>query len=490
MLWSSIIVIALLLAVIIAGLIPPGRSLFFGQIAGNGLAFAAAIMLLARIVAEGPAIFGHEYLYIDTLGAFNIALITFVGLTASIYSVGYMSHELTEKIITVRQLRQYFILFQLFLLSMLGACMVNSLGLLWVGIELTTVISALLVGFYHQATSIEAAWKYLIIGSVGISFALIGIILVYLSGIDLFGHNEMALNWTFLMEIAPGLNKKWILTGFIFILIGVGTKAGLAPMHFWLPDAHSQAPSPVSAVLSGVLLNTSLYGILRVYTIANTTLGGAAAGYLIFFGLLSVAIAVPFIMVQQDIKRMLAYSSVEHIGIITLGIGIGGSLGLYGAALHMFNHAVVKPLLFFAAGNIIQKYDTRDMSQIKGLVQTLPVTGPVFLLGSLAIVGLPPFNIFISELTIMVAGFREQKFIVTVLFILLLVLIFAGMLQHIMKMVFTREATPLARGEISPYCVASYALPVLLMFIGGFYVPELLDNALGQIIAILQGGGQ
>ncbi|MCE5285317.1 MAG: hydrogenase 4 subunit F [Pelosinus sp.] len=457
------------------------------QAAGAALTLMAGLALAFQVLSQSALTFWDGFIYIDALGAFNIGLVVFVGFTASLYSIGYMNYELAEGIINERQLGQFYLLFHLFIFSMVAVSVVNSVGLMWVGIELTTIVSALLVGLYKRETALEAAWKYLIMGSVGISFALIGIIFIYLSGVNLLGENPAALNWTVLQHVSEDLNPRWILTAFVFVLVGFGTKAGLAPMHFWLPDAHSQAPSPVSAVLSGVMLNTALYGVLRIYAIANSTLHGQAAQYLIFFGILSIAITVPFILVQHDLKRMLAYSSVEHIGIITLGVGIGGPLGLYGALLHMFNHSMAKSMMFLAAGNINQKYHSKQIERISGVLKSLPITGVIFLVGTFAIAGAPPFNIFISEFTIMMAGFKAGHIAVTVLFISLVVLIFAGMVQYVIKMAFGQAPARMVSGEINVCSTIALFLPLVLVLSCGLYVHPFLSEVIYKVSAILQG---
>ncbi|MDP4126964.1 MAG: hydrogenase 4 subunit F [Bacillota bacterium] len=443
---------------------------------------------VAHKVFSGSPLSGMDHaIFVDALGAFSIVLIVIIGFVASLYSVGYMRHELHEEVITKRQFHQYYLWFHLFIGTMLASSVVNNLGLLWVGIELTTLISALLVAFYKKGTSLEAAWKYLIMGSVGITFSLLGIIFIYLSGVNLFGEDPQSLNWTSLSESAVHLNPQWILLAFIFVLVGFGTKAGLAPMHFWLPDAHSQAPSPISAVLSGVLLNTALYGILRVYTIVNQTLGGNASSYLIFFGILSIAFTVPFILVQHDMKRMLAYSSVEHMGIITLGIGIGGTWGLFGALLHMFNHSMTKSLLFFSAGNINQKYHSKHMDRISGVLKVMPVTGNVFLIAAFAIVGAPPFNMFISEFTIMMAGFKSGHIVATILFMIFIILIFAGMIYYVIKMSFGNAPKRLERKEVSRWSTVSLFIPLIAVLFLGLYVPTSLSEILNQVSLVIQG---
>ncbi|GBG58356.1 NADH dehydrogenase [Sporomusaceae bacterium FL31] len=460
------------------------------QAAGALLTLMIAGKVAITVWTGQPMLLAHDVIYIDALGAFNLSLIALVGFIASLYSIGYMRVELAEGVISSKQFRFYYAFFHFFILTMLMVSTVNSLGLLWVGIELTTLVSALLVAFYGKSNALEAAWKYLIMGSVGIAFALLGIIFIYLSGMQTLGQQSPALNWTELVQVAAALNPEWVKIGFIFILIGFGTKAGLAPMHFWLPDAHSQAPSPISAVLSGVLLNTALYGVFRVYAIANVTLDGQAAQYLVFFGLLSIAITVPFMMVQHDLKRMLAYSSVEHMGIITLSVGIGGALGLYGAFLHMFNHSMTKSLLFFAAGSICQRYRSKQMRRISGILKVMPVTGGIFLIAALAITGAPPFNIFLSEITIMMAGFQGGQLWLAVALVALIVLIFAGMMYYVIKMVFGEAPGRIEKVSLDRWSAAALMIPLVLVVVCGWYIPPMLDSTIYKVSSVLQGAGR
>lgn len=490
MVWVAAMFLMPLLTGLLAGLTKNQRQCELRQAAGAGLTLVSAGLTAAQVMTGQPLSLWQNVIYIDALGAFNILLIALVGFIAAVYSVGYLRHDVAELTLSVRQIRFYYLFFHFFILTMLAVSAVNSLGLLWVGIELTTLISAVLVAFYGKQNALEAAWKYLIMGSVGIAFALLGIIFLYLSGIHTLGQHSSALNWTALVQVAGELNADWVKTGFIFILIGFGTKAGLAPMHFWLPDAHSQAPSPISAVLSGVLLNTALYGLFRVYAIANVTLEGQAAQYLIFFGLLSIAFTVPFIMVQHDLKRMLAYSSVEHMGIITLSVGIGGALGLYGAFLHMFNHSMAKSLLFFAAGTICQRYHSKQMHRITGLLKAMPVTGGIFLLAAVAITGAPPFNIFLSELTIMMAGFQADQVWVSALLVALISLIFAGMMYYMIKMVFGEAPAKLPKLAVSRWSTIALIIPLALVVLCGWYIPPVLDDTLSQAAGVLQEAGK
>ena len=490
MVWVAAIFIIPLLTGLTAGLTKDQRQCELRQAAGAGLTLASAGLIAVEVLTNQPLSLWQQVIYIDALGAFNILLIALVGFIAAVYSVGYLRHDVKELGLSVRHVRMYYLFFHFFILTMLAVSAVNSLGLLWVGIELTTLISAVLVAFYGKQNALEAAWKYLIMGSVGIAFALLGIIFLYLSGIHTVGQQSSALNWTALSQAAGDLNAEWVKIGFIFILIGFGTKAGLAPMHFWLPDAHSQAPSPISAVLSGVLLNTALYGLFRVYAIANVTLDGQAAQYLIFFGLLSIAVTVPFIMVQHDLKRMLAYSSVEHMGIITLSVGLGGALGLYGAFFHMFNHSMAKSLLFFTAGTICQQYRSKQMPRITGLLKTMPATGGIFLLAAVAIAGAPPFNIFLSELTILMAGFQAGQVWIAAVLAALIVLIFAGMMYYVVNMVFGEAPARIQNPDISRWSAAALIIPLALVVLCGWYIPPALDHTLNQVAGVLQEAGK
>jgi hydrogenase-4 component F len=335
---------------------------------------------------------------------------------------------------------------------------------------------------------LEAAWKYIIICTVGIVLALFGIVLLYLAAIPLIGGGNDALNWTVLMQIGHNLDPKLVKLAFVFILVGYGTKVGLAPMHTWLPDAHSQAPSPVSAMLSGVLLNCAFYGILRIHMISSTTLGsGFSSNLLLIFGIISVATALPFIMIQKDIKRLLAYSSIEHMGIIAAAVGIGGKLGVFGAFLHMLNHALTKSTLFFAAGNVTQHYRTKRIDKIRGTLTATPVSGTVLLLGLLAIAGAPPFSIFLSEVAIFSAGFLQERYWETGLMLALIALAFAGIIHAAIKMSFGAVPNRVRTKEKGILRSVILIVPLCLVLILGVYIPPPLEGCLEQIVHILGG---
>ncbi|HWJ02993.1 MAG TPA: proton-conducting transporter membrane subunit, partial [Verrucomicrobiae bacterium] len=304
-------------------LVPRRKVAVYANAIGAGVILVLGLIIAGRVFLNGKQYWFGGFLYFDALNAYILATISIVGFMGCLYSIGYMGKEVDEGVIDAKKFGRYFFWLHLFIFAMLMVVSVNNLGVLWVFVEGTTLATALLVGFYHTKASLEAAWKYIIICSVGITFALFGTILIYFAGTKAMGSVGYALNWTELVRNAASLDPKLLKLAFVFILVGYGTKAGLVPMHTWLPDAHSQAPSPVSALLSGVLLNCALYGIIRFHIILSQSPVGSgySAGLLILFGVLSVGFVVPFILIQHDIKRLLAYSSIEHMGLITLGIG-------------------------------------------------------------------------------------------------------------------------------------------------------------------------
>ncbi len=395
----------------------------------------ASIILLKRAVFSGCAAFYWSFIYLDALSAFFIFVISVVAFAAALYSIGYIKKDLKNGVISEKKAGFYYLFFYLFCLSMFLVPAVNNLGMLWVAIEMTTLISAFLVGFYNTKDSVEAAWKYIIICSVGIILALLGTIL-FSYAFSLSG-GLRSLNWSDMVLFAGKMDKGILKVAFIFILVGYGTKAGLAPMHTWLPDAHSQAPSPISALLSGVLLKTAIYAILRFGIILINGVGFKYfSGLMILFGLVSLAISCVFILVQKDLKRLLAYSSIEHIGIISIGFGLGAPLATAGAILHVFNHAVVKSLMFFGAGNIVGAYKKHNMNTIRGVIKALPFTGIMLVFGLFALTGFPPFSIFISEFMILIASFTESSYLVAGLLLLFLAVIFGAFIYHFGRMLF------------------------------------------------------
>lgn len=419
----------------------------------------------------------------DALSALMITLVTLLGAIAAIYGLGYIRAEFDAG--HTKQARMFFSLSQVFIFTMLLAVTTDNLGVMWVAIEGTTLATVFLVNLHNTQTSLEAAYKYLILSSVGIALAFIGTVLMYYAGSVQSG--EIAVNWTSLHAAASGLNPQVVRLAFVFILVGYGTKAGLAPMHAWLPDAHSEAPAPISALMSGVLLNVGLYALIRFKAIVDITLGsGYSSRLLLGFGLLSLAVASAFLLTQRSYKRMLAYSSVEHMGIVCLGLGFGGYWGVFGALLHMINHALSKSLLFMLSGNILLKYRTTDIRRVRGLLRASPLTGGAFLAGTLALVGLPPFGPFISEFIIFRAGIESNAW-VAVIGIALLVVVFAGMLASVNQMLYGEPPDKLARRNVLKWSIAPLAVNFALLVALGLTLPSALADALKQAIAVLGG---
>ena len=453
---------------------------------GSFLTLGAAVWLVVQ-VGEGDVLrAAGNFFYADGLSAFVVIIITFISFLAAVYSIGYLRHDTDEKRLTPAMIRRYYGIFHTFVFTMLLVPVSNNLGFLWIAIEGTTLASAFQVGFYDDEASIEAAWKYLIICSIGIALALFGTILLYFSALHVPGLSGDALQWSYLITIAERLDPTIVKLAFVFVLIGYGTKAGLAPMHTWLPDAHSQAPSPISALLSGVLLNTALYALLRFHLLTVRCVGGSFSGTLMMiFGILSIAVSLPFILIQRNYKRLLAYSSIEHIGIITFGFGLGTPLAFYGSLLHMLNNALAKALLFFSAGGILQRYRTKMIPRVSGVIKVMPVTGILFLLGIFCLTGSPPFGIFISELTIVTAGFSSGNVVASVMVLGLVATTFAGFLYYANRMVFGEPSHSIEAGsEETPSLIIMGTL-ILLLLVLGVMIPPFLDHFLRNAVAVM-----
>ncbi len=450
-----------------------------------------ALAVTARVTAVGHVSELGDWLYADALSALSVLIIAFVGTTAALYSVGYMRENMKEQTVEFGsgqwEIRRYYLLFNLFIFAMLVVPVSNSLGVLWIAIEGTTLASLFLVSFYRTHEALEAAWKYVIVGSVGIALALFGTVLAYYSAVQVLGPSY-DLNWSVLAPVAPRLNPSVMRLAFIFIVVGFGTKAGIAPMHTWLPDAHSEAPSPISALLSGVLLNTAMYGILRYYALATPSLGRSYPNTLLLgFGLVSLLIAALFILRQHDVKRLLAYSSVEHMGIVAVGIAFGGAIGLYGALLQMIGHALAKSLMFFASGQVGLRYGTKQIDGVAGVVASMPVTGAILIVGALALTGSPPFGIFISEFSILTAGFQRGQGLPAMVVLTLIALIFIRFLDPINRMAFGKAAVDLPRGEISRTALIAMIASLILVVGLGIVIPAPLGELLRQSAAVLGG---
>ncbi|MDO8785238.1 MAG: proton-conducting transporter membrane subunit [Syntrophales bacterium] len=443
--------------------------------------FGSVINIAETLFYNGHCKFG-AYFSIDALGMIVLITVTLVGFAASYYSIGYLRQEVAKKIIGFHRVKQYFVLFHLFQLAMFFAIITVNPIMMWIAIEATTLSTAFLISFYNKPSAMEAAWKYLIINSVGLLLGFFGTLLFFTSAT--LPAADTFVTWQTLLSNAANLNPLLVKIAFIFVLIGYGTKAGLAPMHTWLPDAHSKAPSPISALLSGALLNCALLAILKFKVITDAALGVAfSQKLLIFFGVISIAIPAFIIIVQKNYKRLFAYSSIEHIGIATLGFGFGG-LGSFAALLHIIYHSLVKSILFFSAGNILLKYGSTKIDNVGGVLRALPVTGKVLFLGFLAVTGVPPFGIFLTEVYILTAGIADHPGIV-IAALIFLALIFVGFLRFIAAMVFGKIVPPVVAGEVNYSTIVPPVALLAVLITLGFYLPSPLVAWISTAAALI-----
>lgn len=457
----------------------------------NLAGFAAAAVLAGRIAcrvaAHGPQTAWEGFLRADALSALVLALTAFVALVCAIYAVGYFRRDEREGRLTRAQARLYYTLTPVFTGLLLVAPLADNLGVMWVTLEAGTLSSALLVALYNQKTSFEAGWKYMILGSVGISVALFGTVMLYYSAASTPGAGARSgMNWSVLAESAAGLDSRAMRLAFVLALVGYGTKAGLAPMHTWKPDAYSEAPAPVAALLGAGFINCALYAVIRFHILASKNLGHAFPGGLLAgFGVATILVAAPFVLAQRNYRRLLAYSSIDHAGIMAAGLGFGGPLGALGVTLHMLFHAVTKPLMFFCAGTIQQQFGSPFFWKVRGAIHTLPWTAGLFLLGALAVTGVPPFGIFQSEFTILAAAFAAGRPWMAFLFVVGVVTVFIGFLAGMSKLVLGAGTMP--RAAECPWALTAMAASIVPALVLGFWIPAPLFSLVRQAALIIQG---
>jgi hydrogenase-4 component F len=446
----------------ILALVPDHRLSTRLNVAACALTFAGALVLLEQRPEPGP------FLLIDDLNIVFVVLTTFVALSASMFSASYIDHELAIGRLTPAYLRFYHAMYQLLMFGMNLALVANNIGLMWVAIETATLTTVLMVGIYRTEAALEAAWKYFILGSVGIALALFGTILVYLAARPIVGEGLDAMAWTVLVTASQHFDPALLNLAFVFLLIGYGTKVGLAPLHAWLPDAHAEGPTPISAVLSGLLLNVALYAVLRFKLLLAANAGAVAPGPLmITMGLSSLIFASFMLYRRRDIKRMFAYSSIEHMGIITFAFGMGGAVANLAGLLHMTMHSLTKSAIFFAVGHIAQVKGTQKISEIRGLTASHPVLGWSLVVGVVAIAGMPPFGIFLSEFLVVSSTFARQPLLAVPLVFGLLVG-FGALMLRLHSVAFGKPLGPTHESK------ASY-VPLLVHFalvlIAGIWLP-------------------
>jgi hydrogenase-4 component F len=447
------------------------------------------LIVVQGVLSQGLVVAANDLFHVDALAAVFLLIIGVVGFLVGIYSLGYIRNDVQVGELKEPQVCLYYGLFELFLFTMLLVVTANNIIMMWVAVEATTLGSAFLVGIYGHRSSLEAAWKYVMICTVGVAFGLYGTILVYSDAVNFLKEPGTAILWTEIIKNAQALDPTLLKMAFVFVLIGFGTKAGIFPMHAWLPDAHSEAPSPVSAMLSGVLLNCALFVVIRFSIILDYGVGPELPRVIfLVFGTMSVIASSLFMFAQRDIKRLLAYSSVENIGLIVLGFGIGGPVGILAALLQAVNHSIVKSLMFCTTGNILMKYHTRDLGKIKGMLQAVPLTSLALMLGALALVGTPPLNIFMSKFTIISAGFAGGHIWLMVFILLALAVIFAAFMKVLSSSVFGEMPEGMNRGEVKIWGFGPLAALGLLIFLLGVYLPPQLETLLNQATTIALAG--
>ena len=429
------------------------------------LTLLSALSLFAWHAAPGT------FFLVDDLNIVFIVLNTFVGLTTSVFSASYIGHELETGRLTPTYLRFYHAMYQVMMFGMNLALIANNIGLMWVAIELATLATVVMVGIYRTHEALEAAWKYFILASVGIAFALFGTILVYMAALPVVGEGLQGMTWTMLVTRVAAFDPALLNVAFVFLFLGYGTKVGLAPLHAWLPDAHAEGPTPISAVLSGLLLNVALYAILRFKMLMTLNTAAIAPGPLmVTLGLISVLFAAFMLYRRRDIKRMFAYSSIEHMGIIVFAFGMGGPLANFAGLLQMTMHSLTKSAIFFTVGHIAQVKGTQRIADIRGLTESHPVLGWSLVLGVIAIAGMPPLGIFMSEFLIVSSTFARAPLLAVALVIGLLVA-FGALMLRLQGFAFG-EATG-SRAPVRASYVPIFA-HLALVIAAGLYLPPVL----------------
>ena len=450
-----------------------------------GVLTLALAVALASSVADGRTITAaHGWMRLDALGAVFLLGTALLYAMAAVFSVGYFAgHE--DESGFLGYARRYFALVNLFGWTMVLVPVASDFGILWVAVELTTIVSALLVAIDRTDAALEASWKYVLIASSGLGIALLAIIFVYSAGTTALG-DAYVPRFDHLLAVGSSLSDDSVRLAFVLALVGFGTKAGFVPAHTWLPDAHSEAPAPVSAMLSGSLLASALYAILRFFQIA------VAAGdrdfaerLLVVFGAISLVAAALFVLRQPNFKRLLAYSSVEHMGVIALGVGFGKPLAVAGALLHVLTHASAKGLAFLGSGSLLRRYDTKEVNDVAGAASVLPYSGPMFFAAILALCGLPLSGVFRSEFQIISGGLASSNYAGVAILLVFVNVAFFGLLWHASQMVLSAPDGSVARGEVSPWMVAGMAGCLVVVLALGLHVPGRLTDLLTQAVLLL-----
>lgn len=479
------LVAALLMALLPAKSTPRGvfAAIHVASLVGvavSGLTLVASAFMGNDVFALG------EWFHLDGLGALFLGLIAVIAPCTGIYSLPYVAHDVADGKLGPSQVKQYYVFFSLFVFSMALAVTSNNIIMMWVSVEATTLSTVFLVGVYRTKLALEAAWKYVIVCTAGVAFGLFGTLLVYANAADIMADAHQAVFWTSILPNAPLLDRSLMMIAFVFAAIGFGTKAGLFPMHTWLPDAHSEAPSPVSALLSGVLLKCAILIVLRFYILTAANVGDTfPQTVMMILGVLSVCYAAFEVYKQNDLKRKLAYSSCENVGLIAVCFGIGGPLGIIAGLVHCVAHGLTKALMFCLSGNVMMKYHTRDLSKISGIISVAPVTGVLFAAGCLALAGFPPFAMFVSEMFMVLAGVAAQVWWAVALVLVALVVVIMALVRMITGSTLGRPPADVKRGDVPALALAPEVVLLVLVVLLGVALPGPLASSIEEASAIV-----
>lgn len=493
----SMLVIVLMALPLAASLVMaalPSKSVPRGLYEAVHLASLAGVLVLALFLTSQVVISGEAvnavglWFHLDALGSVFVALIGTIGFLTGFYSLGYIRHDVEIGHMGPSQVKQYYVFFSLFVFTMLVVALSNNIIMMWVAIEATTLSTVFLVGAYSTKLSLEAAWKYVIVCTAGVAFGLYGTVLVYANAADVMADAHQAVFWTSLLPYASQFDVVLMQIAFVFAAIGFGTKAGLFPMHTWLPDAHSEAPSPVSGLLSGVLLKCAMLIIIRFYILAVQAIGpDFPQTLMLVLGILSVAFAAFAVFSQDDLKRKLAYSSCENVGVVALCLGFGGPLGVAAALLHCIFHGFTKALLFCLSGNVLMKYGTRDLNKISGILKVAPATGVLLAVGLFALSGFPPFAMFLSEVMAFVAGIVAGQIVLVVVFALALTVVIAALTHVVTHAVMGKEPEGMKKGDVGVLALLpEFALAAVVLWFGVALPQPVLSGVEEATAVVLQ----
>lgn len=471
------IILSFTLAALIIILIKNRLAIELFSIGSSFVAIIGSVIIALKVSAFGiysPTIF----LSVDSLGAIIMLIIGFISLGTTIYSVEYLRQETKKNIIGFSRVKQYFVLLNLFLMSMFLAIAANNPIFAWIFIEATTLSTAFLISFYNNPSSLEAAWKYLILNSIGLLLGFLGTLLYFTATSKLGGNGFVS--WQFLLDNAHNIDPMIAKIAFIFVLIGYGTKVGLVPMHTWKPDAYSKAPAPIGALLSGALLPVAFAVILKLKVITDVAVGPSfSQNLLIIFGVISITVASLIMFNAKNYKRLLAYSSIENAGVMSFGFGLGG-LGVFAATLHMIYHSLVKVVLFLSSGNLLLRYNSDKINNVKGALSVVPITSVLFISGFLIVTGTPPFGIFLTKMQILSVGIQTHP-IASIIALFFMAIVFVGFLKHVTAMFFGEKPLDIEIGDNQKWLIIPPLVFLIIIFVLSFYIPPFLYTLINDI---------